>query len=337
MQGICTSPQTGSHVSPKWCSRPISAAYSICEGVPPKSWQAAAAASHGAGDAHFALAADFGAGDRRVGFGDVAEQSARGQGTQDAQTRKVARVHQMIEYCRHDGARSAGRSRDDGAARSVFLGCGEGVGIQLGAGAQRVGVALGLDQVGAGLAGNFESTRKDSFGSQTPHDGFAHGGPDLIEIIPNSGAFALFDILPEGLPLAVAPLQNLGNMGHGIDVGRRILGGFLVGQSAPADAVNHPFVHGFFRFEGFETHAVGVERQGDVGTPDDFGRSHGLQHGEDRYVGHVPFAGSCQRSVQRYLVPVGIGSPFDECFGCLLGTHRMTARGSGTDFIEFLE
>ena len=48
--------------------------------------------SHGAGDAHFALAADFGAGDRRVGFGDVAEQSARGQGTQDAQTRKVARV-----------------------------------------------------------------------------------------------------------------------------------------------------------------------------------------------------------------------------------------------------
>ena len=305
--------------------------------MPPKSWQAAAAASHGAGDAHFALAADFGAGDRRVGFGDVAEQSARSQGTQDAQTREVARVHQMIEYRRHDGARSAGRSRDDGAARSVLFGRGEGVGIELGAGAQRVGVTLGLDQVGAGLAGNFESARKDSFGSQPPHDGFAHGGPNLIEIIPDSGAFALFDILPEGLPLAVAPLQNLGNMGHGIDVGRRILGGFLVGQSAPADAVNHPFVHGFSRFEGFETHAVGVERQGDVGTPDDFGWSHGLQHGEDRHVGHVPFAGSCQRSVQRYLVPVGIGSPFDECFGCLLGTHRMTARGSGTDFIEFLE
>ena len=44
MQGTCTSPQTGSHVSPRWCSRPISAAYSICEGVPPKSWHAAAAA-----------------------------------------------------------------------------------------------------------------------------------------------------------------------------------------------------------------------------------------------------------------------------------------------------
>ena len=30
MQGICTYPFTGSHVNPKWCSKAISAAYSIC-------------------------------------------------------------------------------------------------------------------------------------------------------------------------------------------------------------------------------------------------------------------------------------------------------------------
>ncbi len=42
--GICTKPQTGSQVSPKWCSNPISAAYSICAGVPPNNWAAAAAA-----------------------------------------------------------------------------------------------------------------------------------------------------------------------------------------------------------------------------------------------------------------------------------------------------
>ena len=34
MQGICTSPAIGSQVSPRLCSMPISAAFSICSGVP---------------------------------------------------------------------------------------------------------------------------------------------------------------------------------------------------------------------------------------------------------------------------------------------------------------
>ncbi len=34
MHGICTKPATGSHVIPKLCSIPISAAFSICAGVP---------------------------------------------------------------------------------------------------------------------------------------------------------------------------------------------------------------------------------------------------------------------------------------------------------------
>ena len=34
MHGICTSPHTGSQVIPRWCSKPISAEYSICAGVP---------------------------------------------------------------------------------------------------------------------------------------------------------------------------------------------------------------------------------------------------------------------------------------------------------------
>ncbi len=35
MQGICTNPPTGSQVSPRLCSMPISAAFSTCRGVPP--------------------------------------------------------------------------------------------------------------------------------------------------------------------------------------------------------------------------------------------------------------------------------------------------------------
>ena len=75
MQGICTSPHTGSQVMPRWCSSPISAAYSICEGLPPKL--VGCGGRHGAGDAHLALATHLGARDRGVVFDDVAEQAGR--------------------------------------------------------------------------------------------------------------------------------------------------------------------------------------------------------------------------------------------------------------------
>ena len=88
MQGTCTSPQTGSHVSPRWCSRPISAAYSICEGVPPKSWHEAAAAMRMPRRLH--PAAHFGSRDRRVGLGDVAEEPGGRQRAQDADPQEVA-------------------------------------------------------------------------------------------------------------------------------------------------------------------------------------------------------------------------------------------------------
>ena len=37
IHGICTNPLIGSQVKPRWCSNAISAAYSICDGLPPKS------------------------------------------------------------------------------------------------------------------------------------------------------------------------------------------------------------------------------------------------------------------------------------------------------------
>ncbi|MCY1551442.1 hypothetical protein D9M68_877750 [compost metagenome] len=44
MQGICTRPPTGSQVRPRWCSMPISAAFSTCSGVPPSTAHSAPAA-----------------------------------------------------------------------------------------------------------------------------------------------------------------------------------------------------------------------------------------------------------------------------------------------------
>ena len=37
MHGICTRPPIGSQVRPRLCSMPISAAFSICPGVPPSA------------------------------------------------------------------------------------------------------------------------------------------------------------------------------------------------------------------------------------------------------------------------------------------------------------
>ena len=44
MQGIWTSPPTGSQVRPRLCSMPISAAFSTCRGVPPRTAARPAAA-----------------------------------------------------------------------------------------------------------------------------------------------------------------------------------------------------------------------------------------------------------------------------------------------------
>ncbi len=44
MHGTWTSPPTGSQVSPRLCSMPISAAFSTCSGVPPSTSASAPAA-----------------------------------------------------------------------------------------------------------------------------------------------------------------------------------------------------------------------------------------------------------------------------------------------------
>jgi LysR family transcriptional regulator (chromosome initiation inhibitor) len=65
MHGICTSPPTGSQVRPRWCSMPISAAFSTCAGVPPITAHKAPAAI-AAGHAHLALTAHLGPADTGV-------------------------------------------------------------------------------------------------------------------------------------------------------------------------------------------------------------------------------------------------------------------------------
>ena len=292
---------------------------------------------HGAGDADLALAADLGPRDRRVGLGDVAEQSRRGQRAQDADAQEVARGGQVVEHRRDDAARSARRGRDHDAARGVLLRRGQRVGVDLGPRLERVGVALRLDPVGAGLAGDLQAAGQHAVVVEPLFDRAAHLCPDRVEVVPDFGPFAVVDILPVGLALVVAPLLDLGDPAHRVDVVRDVEPRRLVGQRPAADAVYLPFVDRPAVAQPLEEHAVGVERQHDLGLPDDLGRGQRFEHLFDGHIREVALARGGERSVERHAVGVDVVAARREAFRRLLGPHRVAARGAVADLVEFFE
>ena len=243
----------------------------------------------------------------------------------------------MVEHRRHHAARSARRGRHHGAARSVLFGGRQRIGVDFGAGVQRIGVAFRLDPIGRGFAGDFQAAGQYAVVVQSPLDGFAHHGPYPIEVVPDFGTFAVVHILPVGLAFAGAPLLDLRNGGHRVDACGHLQPRGLVGERTAADAVYRPRIGDPALFEPLEQHAVGVEGEYDFGFPDDFGRGDGFEHREDRYVRKVAFARGRQRSVERHAVGIDIAAPFREAFRSPFGSHRVAARRAVADLIEFFE
>lgn len=141
---------------PRWCSSPISAAYSICEGASEKL--VGCGGRHGAGDAHLALATHLGTRDRGVVFDDVAEQAGRGQRAVDACVGETAALLKMVQHGRHHTARPAGRGRYDPSARSVLFGYGQCVGEDQTARLKALLVARSAHVVGRGAAREVQRT-----------------------------------------------------------------------------------------------------------------------------------------------------------------------------------
>ena len=293
--------------------------------------------SHGAGHAHLALAAHLGARDGRIGLGHVAEESRRGQGPQDADAQEIARGGQVVEHGRHHAARSARGGRHDRAARGILLGRGEGVGIDARPRTERVVVTLRLDHVGAGLARDLQAAGQHAVVVQSPPDRVAHRGPDRVEVVPDFGSFAVVHVFPVGFALAVAPILDFGDGGHAVDPFRAGDARAFVGQRSAAYAVHGPSVDRLALLQPFEQHAVGVERQRNVGAPHDFGRGQGREHREDGRVGEVSLARCGERAVERHAVGVGQRGVRREEFGGFLGSHRVAARRSRAYLVEFFE
>ena len=208
----------------------------------------------------------------------------------------------MVEHCRNHAARPACGGGYDDAAGCILFGGRQGVGVDLGAGFQRVGVALRLDPVGARLAGGLEPSRQYAVVVQAALDRFAHHRPYPVEVIPYFGAFAVVDIFPIGFSFAVAPVLDLRDRRQRIDAGGYLQARTLVRQGTPADAVYRPSVDNLAGFQPLEQHAVGMEGQHDLRLPDDLGRGDGLQHRKDRHVGEVSLARGGKRSVECHTV-----------------------------------
>ena len=142
MQGIWTSPPIGSQVSPRLCSMPISAAFSTCSGVPPRTSRETAG-RHRAGRADLALAADLGAGDRGV----LLEQHAdRGRGQQEPHDAVVVGAgHEprvVVQDRGDDPGGAVGRRGDHPPAGGVLLVDGQGVEVDPVQRAQRVAAVV---------------------------------------------------------------------------------------------------------------------------------------------------------------------------------------------------
>ena len=206
------------------------------------------------------------------------------------------------KHCRNHAARPACRGGYDDAAGGILFGGRQGVGVDLGAGFQRVGVALRLDPVGARLAGDLEPSRQYAVVVQAALDRFAHHRPYPVEVIPYFGAFAVIDIFPIGFAFVVAPVLDLRDRRQRIDAGGYLQARTLVRQGTPADAVYRPTVDDLAGFQPLEQHAVGMEGQHDLRFPDDLGRGDGLQHRKDRHVGEVSLARGGERSVECHTV-----------------------------------
>ena len=165
----------------------------------------------------------------------------------------------MVEHGRHDAARTARRGGDDHASRGVLLGGRQRVGVDLGPRLERIVVALRLDPVGAGLAGDLQSSGQYAVVVQSALDRLAHDGPDPVEVVPYFGALAVVHVLPVGFAFVVAPLLDLRDGGQGVDAAGHFEPRGFVGQRAAADAVNLPRIDDLLSLQPFEQHAVGVE------------------------------------------------------------------------------
>ena len=191
------------------------------------------------------------------------------------------------------------------------------------------------------LGAQVQSTGDDAVVEQTLLDGLLHLLPHLFEIEPQAAVLALLHILPERETFL---LDILHDFLHGVvrvdltlgrDAQRHLA--LFGGEIASADAVHQPRVHHpTLGVEGFEEHAVGMERLDDVGPPYDF-HLLGCQAASDGHVGVVALARGGQRAVEGNAIAGGLLGAGGEHLGRTVGSHGVAAAGTVAYLVYLLD
>jgi hypothetical protein len=162
---------------------PISAAFSTCCTLPPSTSHSAPAAIEQATPT-FALAADFGAGDRGV---FLVQNADGGGGEQKAHhavfVRAGDKAHVVMQHRRNDPGRTVGGRGDHAPAVGVFFVDGQGVEVDPVEHRQRIAQAdLGSAQLAMqrrGAALDLQAARQDAFVAAAGGDAVLHHLPDF--------------------------------------------------------------------------------------------------------------------------------------------------------------
>ena len=240
------------------------------------------AGGHGAGDADFALAADFGAGDGSVLF---VEDADGGGGEEEAEEAGFGGSWDEVGVVVGDGGDDAGRAvgggGDDATAGGVFFIDGHGVDGDPIEGGEGVGGFLFLlffAEAGGeamGAAADVEAAGEDAFGDDAAGDAGLHDAPDfedaMVDLLRgclSEGAFVGLHELVDAEGVGVGEVEKFGGAVKWVG-DLRVCGGgsgwgcAIFGDEAAADgeegALDELRAGGV---EGGEAEAVGVQRVG---------------------------------------------------------------------------
>ena len=206
------------------CSRPISAAFSSCSGRGAEH-VGQTGGGHGAGRTDFALAADFGAGDRGVFLAEDADGSGAQKERHDVIVRRIGvEFHVVVQHRRNDPRRAVGRRGDHAPAGGVFFVHGEGEQVDPFHGRQGRGDDIRLaDFLQAAVqfrraARHIQAAGQDAFVAQALLDALAHHRPDMQQALADfcvtaPGPFVGHHQLGNPQAMLVAQLEQFGGAG----------------------------------------------------------------------------------------------------------------------------
>ncbi len=167
-------------------------------------------------------------------------------------------------------------------------------------------------------------------------DRLLHGLPDPCQVVPDVLSLALLDVLPQRPARPLRPREDVRHRAQVVDAFGRS-GALLVHQRAAADAVDAPPGGGSaVPVERLQEHPVRVKRQDYIRLPDNV---HGarLEGALDDDVSQVPPARRGEAAIERDPKARGAWAARGEHLRGPLRSHRVTARWSRADAVEFFQ